>query len=335
MGVTWAEFQLSSGGGMKTRTLRQLARDLALRTAIGGLLVSVGTLLGGCRVHVGTNHLLFVSKANSGVDVDSMPAEVQLSLFGHSDVVLGPTFERAQNAPVIAGFRRSNDLGDGWPFAGSTVATGPAAMVIAMMVTDTGNPPVPDAYADLGRYVEMSDVRLSQPPQVDDRNQQMFVQGEAPPTWFSISEGVGIALELHGPSYPLPQSVHAGYRRKEALVVPLSMSLDEQAGENNSNVLIHTPSVLNVTKLVRVRDGDDAHRCRCHCHKRLRPRRVKHKRVQLFATGAAATRLATNERIQNAMLEGFVDEPDCSCKKRPCRHEAKSKEGKEDENPDP
>ena len=272
------------------------------------LLVALFLSVTACRVHPGVNHLLFASKANSGVDVDTMPPSVEASLFGWSDVVQGPTFEDGKSAPVVVGFHRSRDAGDGWPYVGSVIATGPAAMAVAMMGADPKAEPPSD-----GQLSKLSNIELSQPPQVDGRDQQMFVAGEASPTWFSISEGFGVGFELHGPTSPLPQSTHVGYRRKEALIVPLGMSLAE-GGDRSGAVLVHTPAVLNVTTLARIPDDDERRWGHCRCHKRLGRRRVRHKRVQLFATGNAATHLAKTAEIRRAMLEGFVADAECTCK---------------------
>lgn len=86
----------------------------------------------GCRIHPGTNHLLLVTKANSGLDMDTLPATVELSAFGRFDGVHGPTFENAQALPVVTAFQRGEGSVESWPYAGALFAAGPAAMAVAL-----------------------------------------------------------------------------------------------------------------------------------------------------------------------------------------------------------
>lgn len=121
--------------------------------------------------------------------------------------------------------------------------------------------------------------------------------------WFGAGESIGLEFEFYGPSFaPLPQSVHAGYRRKEFLIAPLAMS--EHRGRQRPYV-VHTPSILAFVNIDPVLEASAIRDCECKkgtCSCRRQPRRV-----QLFATGQAALRIAAQPGVRDLFLEGLVN----------------------------
>ena len=120
--------------------------------------------------------------------------------------------------------------------------------------------------------------------------------------WFGTGESIGLEFEFYGPSVPpFPRSVHAGFRRKEFLIAPLAIS--EQRGRERPYV-VHTPSILAIVNAVPIVDASGHHDCGCKkstCRCRRQPRRV-----QLFATGRAAVRIAAQRGVRDLFLEGLV-----------------------------
>lgn len=270
-----------------------------------------------CRVHPGANHLLLTTRMNSGFDADVLPPLVEVSAFSRFDGVHGPTFERAQTIPVVTSFRRGGGDGGDWPpYTGTVFAAGAPAMAIADGVrshpSESLADPCEKSPADCAarlrqletEYDSDSLIQLSELPKFPDGNMQLFGPGEAPPMWFGSDESMGLQLEFMGPSFvPLPQSVHAGYRRKEFLLTPLR--IDVHKGIQKEAFEVRSPAVLAAVGIVvNGGRGEGDHERRCACSARVKPRRV-----QFFATGKAATRMAvTEERVRNKFLEGLVQE---------------------------
>jgi len=274
----------------------------------------------GCRIYPGSNHLLLVTSSNSGFNADTVPTVIELSLLGRFDGVHAPSFEDAQTPPVVTSFGRQR----GWSSPSSAAfASGPAALAVASYSAyasgrDRGDP--------LGvaeeRCRALSEIELSRPPKFDDPDKQLFGPGEAPPMWFSTAESFGYDLEFFGPGFPpLPQSVHAGHRRKEFLATPLFIS--EQANQERPFV-VRTPSVLALVNVLNEVPGESSpgDEKPKSCHRSRHPRGcMRHhtresgscergardlRRVQLFATGRAATRLASNPAVWSVFLRPLV-----------------------------
>ncbi|MEK6674423.1 MAG: hypothetical protein AABZ47_02070 [Planctomycetota bacterium] len=271
------------------------------RRACGGglrfLLIACSIAQIGCRVHLGANHLFLVTRANSGIDIDTLPAVVEASVFSRFDGVHAPTFERAQTIPVVTIFQRGMD--GSWPITGALFASGPAAIAVATL---SGNATVPPSREKFDQFLEeieqISDIELSEPPKFWNKGKQLFKPGEAPPFWFGVSESVGMEFEFYGPSVPpLPQSFHAGFRRKEFLVTPLSLSEDKG---RELPYVVHTPSNLAIVNMSASVAGSGHCKCR--------------RRVQFFATGKAALRLAARPDVWKLFNQNFVDAADESGK---------------------
>ena len=247
----------------------------------------------GCRVHVGANHLFLVTRMNSGFDADTLPPVVELSLFSRFDGVHAPSFEDAQTVPVVTSFRRGGDASSGgWLYSGALFAAGAPALAIAS----------PGMKLEL--YEDLSKINLSMPPIFDDPNKNLFMKGEAPPMWFGTGESIGLEFEFYGPSVPpFPQSVHAGFRRKEFLIAPLAMSKDDDGGKQP--YIVHTPSILAIVNAAPS-VGASAHRD-CACKKSTHRCRRRPQRIQLFATGQAALRIAAQPGVSKLFLEGLVN----------------------------
>lgn len=329
---------LSRRAALPSRTRLSVAPQFAsvarrahccLLLACSACLVAVTTIVSGCRIHPGTNHLLLVTRSNSGFDADTVPTVIELSLFGRFDGVHAPSFEDAQTPPVVTSFQRERGF---WAPTGAIFAAGPAALAIASYAPDARGRTDADPLGVLEkRYNELSEIELSQPPQFDNPSKRLFAAGEAPPMWFATAESLGFELEFFGPSFPpLLQSVHVGYRRKEFLATPLSIS--EEQGRNRP-FIVRTPSVLALVNVFDVGDaesvekkekaeaelpaGDSARgapKARKDGARTRRDKRVA-QRVQLFATGRAATRLAADPRVRKLFLRPLVGEQEHDCQR--------------------
>jgi hypothetical protein len=77
-----------------------------MRPTRAGAALLLALLLGGCAV--GYNSTLFVTKSNIGIDADTKPPTLELSI-ARREGVLAPGFEGGQTPPVMASFRTSSN----------------------------------------------------------------------------------------------------------------------------------------------------------------------------------------------------------------------------------
>ena len=298
---------------LRRRTCVHGRRDVSARQLRSVVLavVLVSAVAGACRIHPGANHLLLVTESTSGFNVDTVPAVIELSLFGRFDGVHGPSFEDAQTPPVITSFKRQKGF---WAPTGAAFASGPAARAIASYAAETGGRPEGDAVRLFeARCNELSEIELSRPPHFDNPSKELFAAGEAPPMWFATTETLGLQIEFFGPSFPpFVQSVHVGYRRKEFLATPLAISEEPTRARP---FVVRTPSVLALVNVLdaagRSLQAGDAKTEGANHPKTRNPSRTRRRvprRVQLFATGRAATRLAADPRVRKLFLNPLVGE---------------------------
>lgn len=230
--------------------------------------------LTGCRIHLGSNHLFFATRTNQGFDADTLPPVIELALHSRSEGVVAPTFEDAQNPPVVASFRRDSDV----PSLGTTFVAGPAALALV----DAGDQPET-------AYNQAAEIRLSQKPTfAGGANAALFRPGEAPPMWFGVTDSTALEFEFHGPGvFPALQSVHLGHRRKEFLITPLTIS---RTGRADKPFVVRTPSVIALVNATSGRDGAK--------------RAVK---VQFFAIGKPATELARQKEVRHLFIRDLAE----------------------------
>jgi hypothetical protein len=228
---------------------------------------------------------------NSGFDADTLPTVVELSVFSRFDGVHAPSFAEGQTISVVTSFRRG---GAGSLYSGALFAAGAPALAVASAWPWSVPQDKAAAESMVREYENLSKIRLFEPPVFANRDKNLFGPREAPPMWFGTAESIGLEFEFYGPSFlPLPQSVHAGYRRKEFLIAPLALS--EERNQSRPWV-VHTPSVLAVVNAGSASDASPT--------AKRRPTRV-----QFFATGKAAVQLGAQQSVRNLFLEGLVDPP--------------------------
>jgi hypothetical protein len=76
----------------------------------------------------GYNRMLFITKTNVGLDIDTKPPTAELSI-ARREGVIAPSFEEGKALPVLASFRYEG----GWldPNISATFAGGKAAVILA------------------------------------------------------------------------------------------------------------------------------------------------------------------------------------------------------------
>ena len=249
---------------------RPRSLDLCLLPAL-----VVATLGAGC---VGRNNTLFVTKSNAGFDFDTQPPTTEITI-SRKEAVITPGFEGGQTPPVMASFKPKTGNGASFKnfFFGvdQTFAGGDAAVAMAALYNRSDAPDSPDAY-DSGIDIAK--------PTYTAWWKRIPGPGETSPFLFSTDTMVGLKIGWNTAAQ-LPDSLKAGFNRKEFAWAPLSYGDDTTTG-SKTTVKLKSPSFLATV----------------HSKARVDGTATEVSQLQYFATGKAATLLALQPDVRRAML---------------------------------
>ncbi len=250
--------------------------------------------VGGCGI--GYNRVLFGTKTNVGFEVDTKPPVIQLNI-ARTEGVIAPQFENGKKLPVLASFRFKNS--DSFsPNIGSAFATGDAALTLAALYNEGTPPGNWQSRFDLVRDEIDSSLKLDNPPSIQDNAAMLFAEkgsdGEyfqktdVRPVFFGTDTSLGLKIGWSGAG-AFPDSAKLGFNRKELAWVPVSMREKIVDGKTKyhvktSSLLATIDSAISQPTLV---DGAP---------------KMDIQYVQYFATGEAATLLALQQDVRQAML---------------------------------
>ena len=161
----------------------------------------------GCAL--GYNRMLFVTKTNVGLDIDSKPPTAEISI-ARREGVIGPSFEEGKALPVLASFRFEGD----WfsPHISGTFAGGKAAVTIAEMLEEGNQNP---------NKTLKSRVCLSHPPKDPTSGLQWEEGADARPFFFATDTTFGLKVAWSGATEAVPDTLRLGYNRKEFAYAPV------------------------------------------------------------------------------------------------------------------
>ena len=243
-----------------------------------------GVLLTGCAT--GYNSILFATKSNFGVDVDTQPpaADIGITRF---EGTIAPVFEGGQTLPVLSSFRPEvKGL-----FAGNvsqTFSTGDAAQAMAVLFGAenpckdiTNIPSWNDCYSQ--RTALSSKLTVTAEP--ISKTGYPLQKENVRPVFFGTSTSVGLSVTWSGMEAVVPEGFHFGYRRKELALAPVSRSDETVNGK--------TTKYVGVPSLIATIDSN---------YSAGAPQDLKFKWIQYFATGKAATALSLQRDVRIAML---------------------------------
>lgn len=268
---------------MKLQGVSQLALTLLAATC-------AATLLSGC---AGYNHVLFMTKSNAGLDIDASPPTAEINI-SRKEVVVAPNFEGGQTPPVAASFGSQLGNAKGAPgrfFFGAdqTFSGGDAALTLAQCYNlETGDCSAADATLTLG----------TEPDNANPGNPlQNFVKGlqkpgQVKPFIFGTDTQFGLKVAWNGAGGVYPETLKLGYNRKEFALAPVTVSNKA----TNQSVTVKIPSFLATVNAdaeagMTKQDGGGVAGTQ------------NAKWMQYFATGKAATSLATHLEVREAMLK--------------------------------
>lgn len=250
----------------------------------------VAVLLSGCAV--GYNSVLFVTRTNVGVDIDSRPPTLEVGV-GRQEGVFEPQFEGGKTLPVLASFR-SKVMGPKRLLMGmsSAFATGRSAIAMTQFYDKPDAGDVDD--------IEYDGLELTK--ELDVRPKFLFFElpwhvpyqkpGEVSPLFFGTKTNLGLQVEWDGTAGQYPSGAHLGYKRKELAWTSVSETPNSGYGAAEFPVKVDVPSLL-ATVDTDV-EGED---------------NVKFDYLQYFATGDAATNLAVQPQVREVMLRILGPDP--------------------------
>lgn len=240
---------------------------------------AITMLLVGCAGH---NHTLFVTKSNVGLDFDSKPPTLEVSV-SRKEAVIAPVFEGGQTPPVLASFRPGAGTEGGFTsfFMGvdQTFAGGDAALAMSKLYNK------PTA-TDKTEYD--SAIRLNKLPDYANVFQRIPGPGKTRALIFGTDTSFGLKAAWSGVGGQIPDTVRLGFNRKEFAWAPLSSTptnVNAQGRPNTAAVAIKMPSFLATIESKQTLGTNGG----------------KVEGMQYFATGDSATYLALQQDVRAAM----------------------------------
>jgi hypothetical protein len=231
--------------------------------------------LTGC---VGIDRTVFFTKTNRGLDIASAPPTVSLDI-GRDEGVITPQFQNGKTSAVLASFKTSSD--DLFAAnAGSTFATGDAAMTLATLYDSpyVGTVSTGELELDARPTYENSDTAVE------------FQEDDVRPLVFSTKTSLGLRVGWSSITSTLPDNFTIGFNRTELALLPVTLKEESQNKYkvNQASLLATLEYTLDgPTSAPSVSAGE------------ADPNLVY---LQYFATGNAASRLATQPKVRSAML---------------------------------
>lgn len=227
---------------------------------------------------VGVDRTVFFTKTNRGLDIASAPPTVSLDI-GRDEGVITPQFQNGKTSSVLASFKTSSDE----LFAanvGSTFATGDAAMTLATLYDSP--------YVGT---VQPGQLELNERPTYRNSTETVnFQEDDVRPLVFSTKTSLGLRVGWSSMTSTLPDNFTMGYNRTELALLPVTMQKesDSKYNINQASLLATLEYTLEgPTSAPSITDDESD------------PDLVY---LQYFATGEAASRLATQPKVRSSML---------------------------------
>lgn len=232
----------------------------------------------GCTV--GYDTVLFATKSNFGVDVDTSPPNFEAAI-SRQEGVVAPVFELGQTVPIMSSFSaKSNAFTSFFWGVGSTFSTGEAAYTMSYLYKD--------ATPAHGVKIGYTPIKLAKKPdpQLPFGIKPEYLESgtrNVRPVIFGTDTSLGLKVKWSGTGAQYPSAINIGFKRKEVAIAPITITNKE---DDKTAFTADTPSLLaTIDSDVHV-DG-----------------KAELAYMQYFATGTAATNLARQQDVREAMLK--------------------------------
>lgn len=248
----------------------------------------------------GYNSLIFATKTNVGLVVDTKPPEVNIDI-GRYEGLLAPTYEAGKTPPVMASFRFDSNKGFLSNYIGSTFTTGDASVAMARLYDAPDGPEIGKAKAwdnDATQWRSLENKFDSTVDLALEPKMPFFVPKEEPgavrPVLFATDTSMGFKVSWSGTNSAMPDYLRLAYQRRElafaAVTVGPKLRIDpenKKPPEVLPGLEVRVPSLLaTVDAQVKANEFVNS----------------SFNYLQYFASGSAATSLAMREKVRSAML---------------------------------
>lgn len=249
-----------------------------------GLIIS----LPGCAL-LGSSDVVFFTKSNVGIDLDSAPATTDIAI-SRLEGVVEPRYEDGQTFPVLASFK--SDVNPVLRFfgmgIGMTFATGKAANTMAYLYDDPDRKHNAPLKAGTDGYKDSELILHHDPRGWYDR--LLARNGISFPLVFTTDTSLGLKVDYLGSM--LPTALRVGFNRKEFAYASLTVSV-ETGKDGKPEYHAKIPSLLaTIDSTTQIGEKED-----------LKGNKLKY--IQYFATGDAADYLSQRKAVRDALLKGF------------------------------
>lgn len=259
----------------------------------------------------GYDRVLFVTRSNVGLDLDTAPPTTKIDI-SRQEGVIEPSFEDGKTLPVEASFQsKSGGFTNFFYGAGSTFATGEAAVAMTALYDETdasmltgnatgmGNLHPQKNYVIGGRakqvgFKEYQGLELQYRPKKKSlfsktpKDIDLLEEGVVKPVFFGTETSLGLNIKWGEVPSIQPSAIRLGFNRKELAYAPIS--LRQEGSGPSAKHWVNIPSLLATMEHdVAVKDASS--------------RSTRLDWVQYFATGDAATNLAMRYAVRKAMLK--------------------------------
>ncbi len=249
-------------------------------------------LVVGC---VGQDTILFATKTNVGIDIDTKPPTAEITI-ARREIVISPTYEKGKKPSVLGSFRFGSEKpfnnGISGTFAGGAAAIALAKKDPASGITDKTEPGVVEGIE--------KDAQLCLAKKPKGRYWNLRIEpdsGIVRPFVFGTDTSLGLKIAWSGLAAALPDSLKLGYNRKEMVVAGLSVVKNHETNKPNCKYIVRmTPFIATID----------------HSSSTAKPLDTKLRLVQYFATGKAAVYLALRKEIRDVLIKKII--PDAKVK---------------------
>lgn len=244
-------------------------KHLCLKVAALQMLI----LLQGCAI--GYDSILFATKSNMGVDLDTAPPNLEVAI-SRQEGVIEPVFEGGQTVPVMASFSaKTNSFTSFFWGVSSTFSTGEAAHNMSYLYDE-------ETAKDKDLKYKKVLLKSKPKPKLPFGIEPDYIKtSEVRPVMFGTDTSLGLKVKWAGTTAQYPSSVNIGFKRKEVAIAPLGLT---DKGDNTFE--IDVPSLLaTIDSDVEVKNEASL------------------TYLQYFATGDAANYLSRQLPVREAMLK--------------------------------
>ncbi len=278
-------------------------------------------VLTGCGI--GYNTMLVATRTNMGVDIDTKPPTLEISI-ARQEGVIEPQFEEGKTLPVMTSFKSdTNAIGRMFVGVGQSFSTGKAAYIMTKLYGERD--------ADITQ-IQYDPIFLSQPPKrsrfwsflpcVSDSavvDPNFLEPGEVRPLAFGTQSMLGLKVDWNTTTGQYPSALKFGYNRKELALIPVTLKY-KPGNEDKIKRLEDLTKMVNKAKAQkeevkeyldlikqmieeRVITVDTASLLATVDSSFSSQADKEFSYLQYFATGDAATNLALRQQVRRVMLE--------------------------------